>query len=166
MKYVPKHCNNGPFREEQLYQYTIVEEASRQRFLYAYKEQSSWSTCDFLQLAIRFFGYLPRTLQSDNGQEFTYLTRTNRVQPLDLLCEKLRIQHQRIRPRTPRHKGKVERSHRNDQERFYNHLNFYSFDDLQNQMKQYLKRSNNIPMRILNYLSPNQMRQKLEFCSV
>ncbi|MSV24352.1 hypothetical protein FYJ78_03960 [Selenomonas sp. WCA-380-WT-3B 3/] len=27
-------------------------------------------------------------------------------------------------PRTPRHNGKVERSHRKDQERFYNHLRF------------------------------------------
>jgi hypothetical protein len=56
-----------------------------------------------------------------------------------------------IRPRTPWHNGKVERSHRNDQERFYNDLRFYSFSDLQTQMKRYLYRSNNIPMAVLGW---------------
>ena len=35
-------------------------------------------------------------------------------------------------PRTPCHNGKVERSHRNDNERFYKYLSFYSYDDLIN----------------------------------
>jgi hypothetical protein len=58
--------------------------------------------------------------------------------------------------------GKVERSHRNDQQRFYNYLKFYSFNDLQLQMKRYLCRSNNIPMSVLGWRSPNQMQKKLE----
>ena len=67
----------------------------------------------------------------------------------------------KIRPRTPRHNGKVERSHRNDNERFYSFLSFYSLEDLIKQGTQYLKRSNNIPMQVLNYLTPIEMRQKL-----
>ncbi len=52
--------------------------------------------------------------------EFCYASakQTDRIHPLDLACNKLCITHKRIRPRTPRHNGKVERSHRNDQERF------------------------------------------------
>lgn len=42
---------------------------------------------------------------------------------------------------------KVERSHRNDQEYFFNYLKFYSYDDLKLQMKRYLRRSNLIPMQ-------------------
>ncbi|MBQ7120537.1 MAG: integrase core domain-containing protein, partial [Oscillospiraceae bacterium] len=64
---------------------------------------------------------------------------------------------------TPWHNGKVERSHRNDQERFYNFLKFYSFDDLQLQLKRYLKRSNNIPMSVLGWKSPIQKRREIEF---
>ncbi|MCI6360349.1 MAG: integrase core domain-containing protein, partial [Eubacterium coprostanoligenes] len=80
-----------------------------------------------------------------------------------LLCNELHINHKLIRPRTPWHNGKVERSHRNDQERFYNYLSFYSYDDLIVQMKQYLKRSNNIPMSVLGWKSPLQKRAELEY---
>lgn len=43
---------------------------------------------------------------------------------------------------------KIERSHRNDNERFYSFLNFYSLEELIKQETQYLKRSNNIPMQV------------------
>ena len=52
-------------------------------------------------------------------------------------------------PRTPWHNGKVERSHRNDNKRFYKYLSFYSYDDLINQMKKYLYRSNRLPIQTL-----------------
>ena len=45
---------------------------------------------------------------------------------------------------TPRHNGKVERLYRNDTQRFYSELSFYDLDDLNHQMKLYLKRSNRI----------------------
>ena len=43
--------------------------------------------------------------------------------------EELGIRHKLIKPRTPRHNGKVERSHRKDQERFYYDRVFISFED-------------------------------------
>ena len=116
----------------------------RERFIYAYKENSSHSTVDFVRRAIRYFGYAPALIQTDNGGEFTHTQKTDRVHPLDVLCRSLHIEHKTIRPRTPWHNGKVERSHRNDQERFYNHLKFYSYADLQLQMKRYLRRANRI----------------------
>lgn len=166
VKYVPTACYSGSDGEK-FYQYTMLEEASRKRFIYAYREQSSYSTCDFVRRAIIWFGYAPNTIQTDNGGEFTHTQKTNRVHPFDVLCNKLHIVHKLLRPRTPWHNGKVERSHRNDQERFYNHLSFYSYNDLQTQMKRYLYRSNNIPMSVLGWKSPNQKHQALEtarFC--
>ena len=115
--------------------------------------------------AISYFGYAPRIIQTDNGPEFTHWANTPRIHPLDILCEKLNITHKLIRPRTPWHNGKVERSHRNDQERFYNYLKYYSFEDLEKQMKAYLRRSNNIPMQVLGWLSPVQKRKQLEILS-
>lgn len=161
VKYVPTVCYAGTDGQK-FYQYTMIDEASRERFIYAYMEQSGYSTVDFVYRAIQYFGYAPEVLQTDNGSEFTNISKTNRTHALDLLCAKLHIMHKLIRPRTPWHNGKVERSHRNDQERFYNFLRFYSLDDLQIQMKRYLKRSNRIPMSVLNWMPPVQFRASLE----
>lgn len=160
VKYVPNVCYAGKDGKK-FYQYTMLEEASRKRFIYAYEENSSYSTVDFVERAIIFFGYAPKEIQTDNGSEFTHFTRTKRVHPLDVFCARHKIEHKLIRPRTPWHNGKVERSHRNDQERFYNYLSFYSFYDLQLQMKRYLYRSNNIPMSVLGWKSPNQKQRDL-----
>ena len=73
----------------------------------------------------------------------------------------LEIKHHKIRPRTPEHNGKLERSHRNDNERFYSYLKFYSFEDLKKQGAEYLKRSNKIPMAVLGYLTPKEKRAQL-----
>ena len=164
VKYVPAACYSGTDGEK-FYQYTIIEEASRKRFIYAYKEQSGYSTVDFVKRAIIFFGYAPKVIQTDNGSEFTNFGRTDRVHIFDAFCIKSGISHKLIRPRTPWHNGKVERSHRNDQERFYNYLKFYSFDDLQLQMRRYLYRSNRIPMAVLGWKSPESLQRELELLS-
>ncbi len=161
VKYVPSVCYAGTDGEK-FYQYTMIDEASRERFIFAYREQSSYSTIDFVKRAIIYFGYAPDTIQTDNGGEFTHSAKTNRIHPFDLMCTQLNINHKTIRPKTPWHNGKVERSHRNDQERFYNHLRFYSLEDLQLQMKRYLHRSNRIPMSVLAWKSPIERRRELE----
>lgn len=161
VKFVPDACYSGTDGEK-FYQYTMIDEASRERFIYAYKEHSSYSTIDFVKRAIIYFGYAPKIIQTDNGGEFCHTQKTQRIHPFDKLCAELGIIHKTIRPRTPWHNGKVERSHRSDQERFYNFLKFYSYDDLLVQIKRYLKRSNNIPMSVLGWLSPLQKRQELE----
>ena len=161
VKVVPKDCYTGIIPDK-FYQYTVIDEASRERFIFPYKEQSSYSTIDFIKRAIVYFGYKPQIIQTDNGSEFTHTRKTDKIHPMDVLLESLDIQHKLIKPRTPRHNGKVERSHRNDQQRFYSYLKFYSYDDLLIQMKAYLKRSNNIPMQSLNWLTPLEVRQKLQ----
>lgn len=161
VKYVPTVCYVGK-DEERFYQYTMIDEATRERFIYPYKEQSGFSTVDFVKRAITYFGYAPKMIQTDNGAEFANFSRTKRVHILDKFCQGNGIEHKLIRPCTPWHNGKVERSHRSDQERFYNHLSFYSYDDLLIQMKRYLHRSNRIPMTILGWRSPIQKRRELE----
>ncbi len=172
VKYVPLECYSGNGACERYYQYTVIDEASRKRFIYAYQDQSQNSTVDFVLRAFKFFGYRPKMIQTDNGQEFTFRnerTKDGRVHMFDRLCLHFDIVHKLIRPRTPRHNGKVERSHRNDNERFYRYLRYYSFDDLQTQMAVYLKRSNNIPSSALRsvvdnrrWLSPNEKELELK----
>lgn len=164
VKYVPKECKSSilPF-DKNFYQYTCIDEATRQRFLFWYEEHTPTNTVDFIQKAIKYYGYSPKEIQTDNGIEFTYnQADIKKVHPLDEFCKNNNIKHHKIRPRTPEHNGKVERSHRNDNERFYSFLKFYSLEDLREQGKKYLKRSNNIPMAVLGYLTPKEKRQQLE----
>lgn len=160
VKYVPTKCYVGTMPDK-FYQYTMIDEASRERFIYPFKEQSSYSTIEFVKMAIKYFKYKPKIIQTDNGFEFTYFRETKRTHPFDQFCMDNDIEHKLIRPRTPRHNGKVERSHRNDNERFYQHLTFYSYRDLIEQMKRYLYRSNRLPMQVLGWLTPIDMRKKL-----
>ena len=107
-------------------------------FLYWYIEYTPTNTVDFIKKVLNIIN--------------TNLKKFKLVMAWNLLI---------IRSRTPRHNGKVERSHRNDNERFYSFLSFYSLEDLIIQGKRYMKRSNNIPMQVLNSLSPYEMRIKL-----
>lgn len=164
VKFVPLECKaeNMP-KDWKFYQYTCIDEASRERFLYWYEEHTPESTVDFVKKCIEYFGYNPKEIQTDNGLEFTYnRADIKKKHPMTILLESLEIKHHRIRPRTPEHNGKVERSHRNDNERFYTFLKFYSIEDLRTQGARYLKRSNSIPMAVLGYLTPLEKRRSLE----
>lgn len=163
VKHVPKECYTGEISEK-FYQYTVIDEASRERFIYPFLEQSSYSTILFVEMAIKHFGYSPKIIQTDNGTEFTYIVKTDKIHPFDIYCAERGITHKLIRPRTPRHNGKVERSHRNDNERFYSRMSFYSYEDLKTQMRRYLRRSNNTPMQTLGWMTPMERRKFLEGC--
>lgn len=166
VKFVPKVCLDMSVpRDMKFYQYTCIDEASRERFLYWYDVHSPENTVDFILKCIKYYGYKPKEIQTDNGTEFTWnQEKIKKIHPVDKLCITLEINHHKIRPRTPRHNGKVERSHRSDNERFYSYQTFSSLEDLRNKGKKYLKRSNNIPMQTLDYLSPIEKRKLLSFC--
>lgn len=70
--------------------------------------------------------------------------------------EELWIIHKLIKPKTPRHNEKVERSHRKDKERFYYNNIFYSFEDFKNRLKYWERVYNDFPMKPLKWLSPNE----------
>ena len=158
VKIVPRKCIADP--ELRLFQYTAIDEFTRLRFLAAYPEQSTYSSTDFLQKAVKWYGRRGigvECVQTDNGFEFTNrFSNTDRHLPslFEVTAASLGIRHKLIRPYTPRHNGKVERSHREDQKRFYNTHSFYSFEDFAAQLAVYNRRSNNYPMRPLAWLSP------------
>ena len=130
------------------------------RYLEAFKEHSSYSSAEFIQHCVKRFPYAIECVQTDNGQEFT-----NRLNPqcsdkktlFEETLEKLCIRHKLIKPYTPRHNGKVERSHRKDNEYFYASHRFYSFEDFQKQLAVWNRKYNNFPMRPLNWASPKDV---------
>lgn len=161
VKVVPRRCIADS--ELRLFQYTAIDEFSRLRFLAAYPEQSTYSSADFLKRLVKWYarrGICVECVQTDNGFEFTNRF-SNSKRDLPTLFEKsaaeLGIRHKLIRPYTPRHNGKVERSHREDHKRFYSCHSFFSLADFHSQLAVHNRRSNNFPMRPLNWLSPNEL---------
>lgn len=160
VKVVPRSCIADPHLK--LYQYTAIDEFSRLRFLAAYDEQSTYSSADFLRKLTAFYkrkGFAVECVQTDNGFEFTNRFSQSKRDFKTLFEETARtlgIPHKLIRPYTPRHNGKVERSHREDQKLFYTNHRFYSLADFAAQLIGHQNRTNNRPMRPLNWLSPKQ----------
>lgn len=158
VKVVPHRCIADP--ELRLFQYTAIDEFTRLRFLAAYPEQSTYSSADFLNKLVRWYarkGIQIECIQTDNGFEFTNrFSNSKRDIPtlFEVTAQRLGIRHKLIRPYTPRHNGKVERSHREDQKRFYSCHSFYSLKDFETQLTVHNRRSNNFPMRPLGWLSP------------
>ena len=163
VKYVPNECKADITDNRKYYQYTCIDEADRERYLYWYEEVTPMATVDFVKRCVKYYGYKPKMIQTDNGTEFSYnKANIKKEHPMDTLLKSMEILHYKTRPRTPQHNGKVERSHRSDNERFYSYLKFYNFEDLQKQGAMYLKRSNRIPMAVLGYLTPEEKRKELE----
>ena len=100
-----------------MHRYTAGGAYSRYRVLGAYEEQSAFSSGDFLSKAVKHFarkGMTAQYVQTDNGFEFAHRFSNSR-RGLETLFEakakELRIRRKLIRPCTPRHSGKAERSH-------------------------------------------------------
>ena len=137
VKFVPAACLVGAAAGKKFYQYTAIDEFSRYRYLEAFEENSTYSSAQFLIHMLDHFkrlGFSVKCVQTDNGFEFTKRFGTSAPDNLSLFERALKerkITHKLIRPFTPRHNGKVERSHRKDNEYFYATHTFYSFNDFQ-----------------------------------
>lgn len=159
VKCVPSACLVNEAAGQKFYQYTAIDEYSRWRYVEAFQEHSTYSSAVFLEHLIKIFPMPIECVQTDNGFEFTkrFSQGANKKTPT-LFEARLKhhgIRHKLIRPFTPRHNGKVERSHRKDNERFYATHAFYSFNDFSKQLNIYNKRDyNSFPMRPLGWKSP------------
>ena len=157
VKFVPSECVvNGV----KYYQYTAVDECTRWTYRRMYDEHSTASSTDFLIHLVKEFPVPIREIQTDNGTEFTKALITNDPTDLSLFESKLQeygILYHRIRVATPRHNGKVERQHREDQRRFYNKMRMFNLLDGQKQLERYNRLSNNIPKICIGFMTPNEL---------
>jgi transposase InsO family protein len=102
------------------FQYTALYDSTRFRVLRLYRRLHQSSSLAFLTELCRAFPFRIRKLQCDNGQEFPFA--------FALAVQALGIRHRYIKPRRPQQNGKVERSHRIDQEEFWGRQQFADFD--------------------------------------
>lgn len=160
VKFVPSACLVNEAKGEKYYQYTAIDEYSRWRYVEAFEEHSTYSSAMFVEHLVKAFPFTIECVQTDNGAEFTnrFTSRKGKVTLFEIQLKKHGIRHKLIKPYTPRHNGKVERSHRKDNERFYATHTFYSFQDFAKQLKVYNYREYNLfPMRPLGWKSPAQV---------
>lgn len=126
-------------KAQQHYQYTAIDDCTRWRFAKIYHELSVNNTQAFFKELLQSAPFKIKTVQTDNGVEFTYqfiskpkcLDKPPKSHPLDLLCQKHNIYHKLIPPGQCELNGKVERSHRIDEEEFYRLNSYPSLKELQ-----------------------------------
>ncbi len=172
VKYVPMECLSAEFKAEhpgeRLYQYTAIDEYSRYRILCGYREHNTYSSSLFLcqvNSSFKALGIEVECVQTDNGAEFTkqFLTNKNNNHSMfENTARRFSIRLKRIKPGTPKHNGKVERLHREDQKLFYSEmvrLNRLITDenDFKRRLKRHQDKTNNRPMRPLNFMTPKQV---------
>lgn len=160
VKYVP-----GTIAGMRYFQYTAIDTASRWRHLNVYDEQTNFHSILFLKEVIEKFEHQIQAIKTDNGSIFTnyYTSMTKRsdmtvktIHALDLFCQQNNIIHYLIDPGKPAQNGTVERSHREDQEKFYDQNKFKNFSDLQSKLKRWNMYYNNLEHCGLNGQTPNE----------
>ena len=165
IKYVPDLVSG-----EQYYQFTAIDCASRWRYLRIYDGYSNGNSMKFLKELIAIAPFRIRAIKTDNGSNFTnrytgYLKSSDpmnpRLHPLDILCQRLNIIHYLIDPGKPAQNGKVERSHRTDQEMFYDRNKIKTLKDLKAKISNWNTEYNNLEHCGLNGKTPNEMLQLL-----
>ena len=159
VKFVPSEC---VVDGRKYYQFTAVDECTRWTYRQMYDEHSTYSAEKFLIELIQRCPFPIRQIQTDNGTEFTKALISNNPNDKSLFESRLEengILYHRIRIATPRHNGKVERQHRIDQQRFYNHLRMFSLEDGRKQLAVYQEKSNEYIKHCLGLRSPNQVLQ-------
>jgi transposase InsO family protein len=98
------------------FQYTAIDDATRIRALKIYRRHNQKNAIDFIDYVIEKFPFRIHTMRTDRGHEFQAQFHWH--------VEDEGIRHVYIKPRTPQLNGKVERSHRSDQEEFYQLLTY------------------------------------------
>lgn len=165
VKYVPEKLNNRRY-----YQYTAIDCSSRWRYLKIYDEQNNTNSIRFFEELISIAPFTIKAIKTDNGSVFTnryigYAKSSDplnpRLHPLDIECQKRNIIHYLIDPGKPAQNGKVERSHRSDQEIFYERKKFKTIKDLERKIEIWNQEYNNLEHCGLNGKTPNEMLQLL-----
>lgn len=148
VKYVPQKLDG-----QRYFQYTAIDSASRWRYLAIYPEQANEHSVSFLEDVIARFPHPIRAIKTDNHSTFTNAyTGMNRrsdrtvktLHALDRFCAEHGITHYLIDPGKPAQNGKVERSHRSDQETFYDRTSFHTVSNLKRKLYVWNNQYNNL----------------------
>lgn len=113
------------------YQYTAIDDATRVRALQIYRKHNQQCAIQFINYVIEKFPFRINTIRTDRGHEFQAKFHWH--------VEDQGMKHVYIKPRSPQLNGKVERSHRTDQEEFYQLLTYTDDVDLNRKLEAWEK---------------------------
>ena len=159
VKYVPDKIKGLRY-----YQFTAIDCSTRWRYLQAYDDASTFNAISFLKEMTGVAGFEIQAVKTDNGSCFTnryqgyYKSDLPFPRPhaFDKACHKNNIVHYLIDPGKPQQNSFVERSHREDQEKFYDEIEFKSFEDLRYKLRLWNMEYNDTKHCGLNGKTPNQ----------
>jgi transposase InsO family protein len=106
-----KFLERIPQTRKRLYQFTAIDDCTRIRVLKVFDACNQATAIQFVDEVLRRLPFRVLTIQTDNGAEFQSRFHAH--------LDSRDIRHVYIRPRTPHLNGKVERSHRVDDQEFY-----------------------------------------------
>jgi transposase InsO family protein len=166
IKYVP-----NKIRSRRYFQFTAIDCASRWRYLAIYDDMGNGHAIAFVEELLKLAPFRIRAIKTDNGSCFTnrytgYQKSADplnpRLHPLDLYLQSKNIIHYLIDPGKPAQNGKVERSHRTDQEMFYDRRKFKTVLGLKRAIKQWNNIYNNLEHCALDGLTPNEALARVQ----
>lgn len=161
VKYVP-----GAILGLKYYQYTVIDTASRWRHLEIFDEQSTHHAIKMMEIVLKKFPQSIKAIKTDNHSTFTnyYVglskksdPRIHSIHALDTWCAKHDIVHYLIDPGKPAQNGTVERSHREDEEKFYQRQQFKTSADLKKKIRLWNEYYNNLEHCGLDGKTPNEV---------
>lgn len=146
------------------YQYTAIDAATRWRFALGYRAFNMANSIDFVEKLVakaREKEILIKLIQTDNGPEFQgefvqHLTKTG-------------ISHQYTWVHTPDQNGKVERSHRTDEEEFYQEteIDYSSLEDINQKLTRWIHHYNTQRLHFaLNFDTPEEYLEKIKVSTI
>jgi transposase InsO family protein len=118
-------------RKIRRYQFTAIDDATRVRALKIYQKHNQKSAIDFIDYVVEKFHFRIHTVRTDRGHEWQAQFHWH--------VEDKGMRHVYIKPRSPQLNGKVERSHRTDQEEFYQLLTYTDDVDLNAKLREWEK---------------------------
>lgn len=129
-----KFLDNLEFENKRYYQFTAIDDCTRYRVLRIYDTNTVKNATDFVNQVKKVLPFAIKQIQTDNGSEFS--------EEFSWHLEDLGISHRKTKVRSPEENGKVERSHRTDQEEFYSINRFVSIQHCMKLLRDWEKEYN------------------------
>jgi len=116
------------YSTRKIVQYSAIDDNTRIKFTKLYKERTNHNSLDFLDYIVVKFPFKIAQITTDNDSVFTNTytgefktshLKEARTHPFTVRCAELGIYHKLNPPGNPQKNGKVERSHRTDEEEFW-----------------------------------------------
>jgi len=152
------------FLPRKKYQYTAIDVVSKWRYLEVYSKLTQENTIDFvnkLLIEARRKRINIKLIQTDNGHEFQ--------SELEEYLKGLEIKLQHTWIHTPDQNGVVERSHRTDEEEFYQEteIDYTNLEEINTKIKVWLEYYNTKRLHFsLNYLTPEEYLDKTRVSTI